>query len=111
MDYSRKNRNDAPGELERIRDLLNIDQHILKISKTRRKSLALTWISHRKVNDIGLKKWMKESWKMYQISNKIINFITEAMKNWKVEITAGGKAFEEVKIKRYLPRRHSPQVL
>ena len=37
---------------------------------------------------------------MYKISDKIIKFITEAMKNWKVGLTAGGKALAEVKIQR-----------
>ena len=36
---------------------------------------------------------------MYKISDKVINFITEAMKNWKVELTAGGKTLAKVKIK------------
>ena len=36
---------------------------------------------------------------MYKISNKVIKFITETMKNWKAELTAGGKTLE-VKIQR-----------
>ena len=31
---------------------------------------------------------------------KVIEFITDAMKNWKVEITAGGKNLAEVNIQR-----------
>ena len=37
---------------------------------------------------------------MYKISDNIINLIMEAMKNWKVELTVGGKILAEVKIKR-----------
>ena len=36
--------------------------------------------------------------KMYKISEKIIKLILEAMKNWKVELTAGEKTFAEEKI-------------
>ena len=37
---------------------------------------------------------------MYKISDKIINFITSSMKNWKVELTAGGESLAEIKIQR-----------
>ena len=38
--------------------------------------------------------------KMYKISDKVIKFIPEVMKNWKAEMTAGGKTLAEVKIQR-----------
>ena len=38
--------------------------------------------------------------KMYKILDQIIKFITEAMKNWKVEVAAGGKTLGEVKMQR-----------
>ena len=34
----------------------------------------------------------------FKISNKIIKFITKAMKKWKMELVAGGKTLSEVKI-------------
>ena len=37
---------------------------------------------------------------MYKIYDKVIKFITEAMKNWKVELTAERKIETEVKIQR-----------
>ena len=37
---------------------------------------------------------------MYKISDKVIKFIEETMKNWRVELTAGGKNFAEVKIQK-----------
>ena len=37
---------------------------------------------------------------MYKISDKVIKFITEVMKNWKVELTAGGKTVAGVKMPR-----------
>ncbi len=41
-----------------------------------------------------------ESLKMYKISNKVIKFNSEAMKNWKVELTAEGKTLTAVRIQR-----------
>ena len=35
---------------------------------------------------------------MYKISDKVINFITEVVKNWKVELTIGGKSLAEVTV-------------
>ena len=37
---------------------------------------------------------------MFKISNKCINFITKMMKNWKVELSGGGKTLSDVKIQR-----------
>ena len=39
---------------------------------------------------------------MNKISDKVINFITEDMKNRKKEFTARGKTLAEVKIQRYI---------
>ena len=37
---------------------------------------------------------------MYKISHEIINFIEKTMKNWRVDLTAGGKSLAETKIQR-----------
>ena len=37
---------------------------------------------------------------MYKISHEILNFIEKTMKNWRVELTAGGKGLDETKIRR-----------
>ena len=37
---------------------------------------------------------------MYKISNKIINFILNAMENWRVKLIGGGQTQTEVKIQR-----------
>ena len=37
---------------------------------------------------------------MYKISHEIINLIEKIMKNWRVELTAGGKSLAETKIQR-----------
>ena len=36
--------------------------------------------------------------KIYDISEKTMNFITEVMKNWKIELTVGRKSLPEVEI-------------
>ena len=38
--------------------------------------------------------------KIYKISDKVLEFITEPMKNWKVELAVEGKTLAVVKIQR-----------
>ena len=45
-------------------------------------------------------RWIIECLKMYKISNKVINFITRVMENWKVELAAREQTLAEVKIQR-----------
>ena len=48
-----------------------------------------------------LQTWIIECLKMYKISKKkVINFVTKAMENWKVKLTAREKTLAEVKIQR-----------
>ena len=44
--------------------------------------------------------WIIKCLKMYQISDKVIKFIMETIKNWQVELTAGGTTLAEMKIQR-----------
>ena len=37
---------------------------------------------------------------MYKISHEIINFIEKTMKNWRIELTEGGKSLTKTKIQR-----------
>ena len=39
-------------------DILYIDQHILKKSKTRWKNVAIAWIDNKKAYDIVLQSWI-----------------------------------------------------
>ena len=39
---------------------------------------------------------------MYRRSNEVIKFIRNAMENWKVELTKGGKTLAKVKIRRHI---------
>ena len=78
-------------------DLLYIDQHILEETKTRRKNVTMTRIDSKKAYGMVLQTWMIKCLKMYKIPNKVLSFIMETMKNWKVELTGGGKTLAEVK--------------
>ena len=80
--------------------LLYIDQYILNESKNRRKNLAMAWIDYKKAYDMVRQSWIINCLKMYKISHEIINFIEKTMKNWRVELTAGGKSLAETKIQR-----------
>ena len=80
-----------------IAELLYIDQHMLNESKNRRKNLAMAWIDNKKAYDMIPQSWIKN--RMYKISHEI-NFIEKNMKNWRVELTAGGKCFAETKIQK-----------
>ena len=57
-------------------------------------------MNHKKANDMVPYSGIIECLRMYKISNKLIKFTTEAMKNWRVVLTAGGKTFQVVKILR-----------
>ena len=47
-----------------------------------------------------LQTWIIDNLKLYKISNKVKRFIEKTMKNWRVELTAGGKTLAVVKIQR-----------
>ena len=81
-------------------ELLYIDQHILNESKNRRKNLAMAWIDYKKAYDMVPQSWIIKCLKMYKISHETINFTEKTMKNWRVELTAGGKSLAETNIQR-----------
>ena len=81
-------------------ELLYIDKHVLNESKNRRKNLAMAWIDYKKAYDMVPQSWIINCLKIYKISHETINFIEETMKNWRVELTAGGKSLAETKIQR-----------
>ena len=82
----------------RIGHLQYIDQLILKESKVKWKNIAMMGIDFKKAYDIVTQSWIVDCGKMYEISDKVIKFITEAMKDWKEELVR--KTLAEVKILR-----------
>ena len=87
-------------EFRGIAELLDIDQHILNESKTRRKNLAIALINYKKAYDMVPQSWIINCHKMYEISHEVINLIENTMKTWRVELTAGGRSLPEIKIQR-----------
>ena len=79
-------------------ELLYIDKHILNESKNRRKNIAMALRDNKKAYDMVPQSWIINYHKMYKISHETIHFIEKTMKNWRVELTAGGKSLAETKI-------------
>ena len=71
----------------------------------RRISLAMAWIDYRKAYDVVLQSCITDSLKLYKISDEVENFIEKRRKNWREELTAGGKTLTEVKIQRDIFQR------
>ena len=69
--------------------------HILNESK--KKNLAM---AYKKAYDMVQQNWIINCLKMCEISHETINFIEKTMKNWRFELTAGGKSLAETKIQR-----------
>ena len=105
--YSLTSRGLFPDEQKKYRkgsrgtaELLYIDQHILNESKNKRINLAMAWIDYKKAYDMVPQSWIIICLKMYKTSHEVINFIEKTMKNWRVELTVGGKSLAETKIQR-----------
>ena len=79
---------------------LYIDQHILNESKVRRKNLALAWIDNKKSYDMVLQSWIINSQNVQNITRNHELNRKKNMKNWRVELTVGGKNLAETKIQR-----------
>ena len=62
-------------------ELLDLDQHILSESKTRRKILAMAWIDNKNVHDIVPQSLIINCLKMYKISDEVINFIEKNLES------------------------------
>ena len=60
----------------------------------------MAWIDDKKAYDMVPQSWIINCFKMYKISHEAIHFIEKTMKNWRVELTTGGKSLAETKIQR-----------
>ena len=60
----------------------------------------MAWIDYKKGYDMVPQSWIIHFLKMYTIIDEVIKFIEKIMETWKVELTARGKCFDEVKILR-----------
>ena len=61
---------------------------------------ATASIVYRKAYDMVPHCWIINYLKMYKISHEVINLSKKPWKNWRVELTAGGKSLTETKIQR-----------
>ena len=78
-----------PEEQEVYYTLINT----LRTTKWHGKKLAMA-------DDMALQSWIIDCLKMYKISHKVIKFIENTLKNWRVKLTVGEKILAEVKIQR-----------
>ena len=95
-DCSRRNWKDSvsrPKEQEIYYTLINTPLR-------RWKRLAMAWIDYKKVYDMFRKAGLYTISKRYKISDEVIKFFENIMKNWRVELTAEGKSLTEIKILR-----------
>ena len=69
-------------------------------AKRGRKDIALAWTDNKQAYNMVLQNWIIDRLKVYKISDKVVKFITEAMKNRKVELIAGGKILAVEKIQK-----------
>ena len=86
-DCFRKNRKDAAEEL--MTSFIETSTSSIKLKEGQKYSHGMDWL--QKANDMVSQTWIIECLKIDKISDNSINFITEAIKNWQVELTAGGK--------------------
>ena len=92
IDCLQKNREYATRELEEQVTYCTHPQG----EQSELENVTIAWIDLKKVNDIVLQIWIIDCLKIYKISDRIINSITE----WKMELTTGGKTLAEMKIQR-----------
>ena len=68
--------------------------------KTKTKITSKTRINHTKSHDIIQQTWIIEFQYMLEISVKVMHFITKAIENRKLELTAGRQNLAEAEIQR-----------
>ena len=113
--YSLISRALFPDEQKRYRkstrgtgELLYIDQHILKESKTWRKNLAIAWVESKKLTIWSPKAGYYTVSKCKKIPDEAIKFLEKNIETWRVELTTGGKSLAEVEDpEEYITRRYA----
>ena len=82
-----------------------------RTAKTWRKTLAMAWIDNKKAYDMVPERWIIVCLTIYKISDEVLKFIENAMKNWRAELTARGKSLTEVKTQRKISQGDAPSPL
>ena len=81
-------------------DLLYIDKKVLKEVKQRRKNIAMAWLDYRKAYDLIPHSWLKECLNMFGFAENVKKLLSNSMKQWCTELTAGGEEIGNVKLSR-----------
>ena len=55
-------------------------------------NVVVSLTDYKKTSDMVPQSWIIDCLKMYMVSDEVINFIVETMKNWRVEVSTGGKS-------------------
>ena len=58
----------------------------------------MAWIDYKKAYDMVPQSWILHRLRIYKIHDQVVQFIEKTMETWRVELTAGGQSFTEVKI-------------
>ncbi|KAL7634727.1 UNVERIFIED_CONTAM: hypothetical protein RMT77_015104 [Armadillidium vulgare] len=86
------------------KDQLLINKMILENSWKNQKHLSMAWIDYKKAYDSVPHSWILEVLKIYKVSEKIVNFIKEGMKQWRVNLKLkhekGAIEINKINIKR-----------
>ena len=71
---------------------------IVKNCKKRLTSLAVAWIDYHKA--LAPHSWIEKCMNMFEVAVNVRSFISESMKHWNTELSAGQSRLGNVKIKR-----------
>ena len=71
------------------KDQLIINKEILKTAKTQKKNLFMAYIDYKKAFDSVPHSWIIACLKSYGIAENIIQFLSNAMRQWNVELFEG----------------------
>ena len=95
--YFPKNRKDATEEQGWHKNYFtSINIFSRRAKRNKKRSHGVDW--QQKAYDTVPQSWIINCLKIYKIYEEVIKFIEQTMKNWRVELTAGGKSIAEVKI-------------
>ena len=73
---------------------------VLNDCKKRHTILGMAWSDYKKAYDTILHSWILESLELVQVSENIVQFIRESMKNWNIVLTSFAENLTKVDIRR-----------
>ena len=82
------------------KDHLLVDKLVTFLIKRKHRNLRMTWIDYRKAYDSVPHSWILKVLDLYKVGKDVCNFLSNAMKLWKTEVTLNGVTLGCVRIKR-----------